>query len=349
MKYRKMNSIIFKIIFSTVILLSSAKFSFSQDLIYSQFFNAPNYLNPALNGQFEGDLRVNLIYRSQWSKIQGALNNYSVSADYKVPNFGGGFGLLMNKSTEGTAYLSKTSFAGIYSYSIEFDDNTLSFGLQAGITNRKIDFDKLIFPDQINSGGIIEGSISSASSLVNNNKYFFDSSAGLNFVKGNFMIGISGQHLNQPDESLSGSVSKLPIKYGGHLSYMIKTNPFDDSDNTAFIPSIVLYKQARITSYSAGVQYKNKGVNLGIWYRGTGKQRDAIVLSLIFDLFKRSDSYHKIRFGISHDATTSKLNYTNTAGTTEGAFVYETEFPGRDYNSSGRKHSDYGNKCYKFY
>ncbi|MGQ7853819.1 PorP/SprF family type IX secretion system membrane protein [Pedobacter sp. WC2501] len=331
-------------------ILAFSKMAVAQDLIYSQFFNAPNYLNPALNGQFEGDLRISAIYRSQWTKVQGALSNYSFAVDYQVPNFGGGFGLILNKSTEGTAYISKTNFAGVYSYSIEFNENTLSFGIQAGLTNRKIDYDQLVFPDQINGGGIIAGGSTSASYPIYNNKYFFDSGAGLNFVTGNFMAGFSAQHLNKPDESFTGSTSKLPIRYGGHVSYMIKTKPYDHDDNGAFIPSIVIYNQARLNSFSAGVQYKNRNVNLGLWYRGDGKQQDALVLSIIFDIFKRPDSYSRMRFGISHDATTSKINYTNTAGTTEGAFVYEMDLPNRGNAWGGNnRNSSYANKCYKFY
>src|ERR1700712_3953823 len=79
----------------------------AQDHIYSQFYNAPNYLNPALNGQFDGDLRMNLIYRNQWSQIPGSLTYYTFSLDYQIPKFGGGVGLMITKSSEGTAYLNK--------------------------------------------------------------------------------------------------------------------------------------------------------------------------------------------------------------------------------------------------
>lgn len=333
----------------TFAFIALVKVCTAQDLIYSQFFNAPNYLNPALNGQFEGDLRISALYRSQWSKVQGSLYNYSFAVDYQVPNFGGGFGLIMNKSTEGTAYLSKTNFAGVYSYSIEFNENTLSFGIQAGVTNRKIDFDQLIFPDQINSGGIIGGGATSASYPAFDNKYFFDSGAGVNLVTGNLMAGFSAQHLNKPDETLTGATSKLPIRYGGHLSYMLKTRPYDHDDESAFIPSVVFYNQAKISSFSVGVQYKHRNVNLGLWYRGDGKQQDALVVSLIFDIFKRQDSNTRMRFGISHDATTSNINYTNTAGTTEGAFVYEMDLPNRGYSGGSNRSSSYANKCYKFY
>nr|WP_233167067.1 hypothetical protein [Pedobacter sp. ASV2] len=39
--------------------------------------------------------------------------------------------------------------AGVYSDNIEFDKNTLSFRVQEGVTNRRIDYDKILFLDQI--------------------------------------------------------------------------------------------------------------------------------------------------------------------------------------------------------
>ena len=149
---------------------------FAQDHMYSQFFNSPLYLNPALTGQFEGDLRMSLIYRNQWTTVPGNFSYVSASIDYNVPRFGGGIGLLITRSSEGTAFLDNTNISGLYSYSIGSEDFVLSFGLQAGITNRTIDYSKLVFGDQIDPTlGIVSGSSVAASALPFNNKFYFDS------------------------------------------------------------------------------------------------------------------------------------------------------------------------------
>ena len=322
----------------------------SQDHLYSQFYNSPNYLNPALNGQFDGDLRINMIYRSQWTNITGPLTYYSLSVDYSMPQYGGGFGLLATRSSEGTAYLSKTNISGIYSYSVDFENAVLSFGLQAGVTNRKIDYSKLLFGDQIDQNGIIPGGISEASALQFNNRFFFDSGAGVNLVWGNFMIGASGQHLNKPDETFTGSKSILPIRLNGHLSYKLNLDRYDEDDGPSVIPSVVYNTQSNLRSISAGMQFKRRGINLGVWYRGEGRRHDAAVISLILDIFVKKDYYDKLRLGFSHDATISTLNYTNTAGSTEGAFSYETTFPYRNSGvGSNGKENSYGKRCYDFY
>ena len=72
----------------------------------------------------------------------------------------------------------------------------------------------------------------------------------------------------------------------------------------------------------------------------------AIVLSLIFDVFINKDGGEKLRFGASHDVPVSKLNYSNTSGTTEGSIGYETTLPSR----SDTYHKFEGaTRCYDFY
>jgi len=321
----------------------------AQDNIYSQFFNAPIALNPALTGQFDGDLRVNMIYRNQWSAV-GKLNYLNASIDYNLPQFGGGIGLMVNRSNEGTAYFIRNSMAATYAYSIGGDSYVLSFGLQAGIANRQIDYGKLIFSDQIDpTTGYIPGSTSSAEAPAFNNKYYFDSGVGINLVMGSFMGGAALQHLNKPDQSFTGTPSPLPMRGSLHLSYKLDVDPYntgDEADKSYIIPSVVMYKQADASTMSVGAQYKRRGVSAGLWYRTDGQgSPNAVVVSLIFDLFLHKDTGEKFRFGLSHDASVSKIGYSNTSGTSEGSIGYETTLPSR---SSYNKFEG-TTRCYNFY
>ncbi|WP_345952436.1 PorP/SprF family type IX secretion system membrane protein [Mucilaginibacter sp. PAMB04168] len=334
----------------SVMMLLTAAVTKAQDHQYSQFFNSPVYLNPALNGQFEGDLRVNMIYRNQWSSLPGALSYLTASVDLNIPKFGGGVGLMFTRANEGTAYYLRNNLAGIYSYSVGSDDFVLSFGLQAGIGNRTIDRSKLVFGDQIDPRlGYIPGSQSAADLGQLNNKFYFDAGAGINLVMGNFMAGGALQHINRPDQSFTGASAKLPMRATGHLSYRWDLNPYDnyDEDEKSYvIPSVVMYKQASSTSLSAGMQYKRRSVNAGLWYRSGGQTGpSSFVVSFIFDLFINKDGGEKMRFGISHDAPTSKLNYSNTSGTTEGSLGYETTLPSR----TGSPKFMGSTRCYDFY
>ncbi len=339
-----------RILVTVLYMLMLSLAASAQDHMYSQFFNSPVYLNPALNGQFEGDLRMNLIYRNQWSSIPGSLNYLTASIDYNIPKFGGGVGLLFTRSSEGTAYLNKNNIAGIYSYSVGSDDFVLSFGLQAGITNRSIDYGKLVFGDQIDpTTGYMPGSGSAADLPQLNSKFYFDSGAGINLVAGEFMLGGALQHINKPNESFTGTPSKLPMRATGHMSYrwnISGEDNLDEEDKSYIIPSVVYYKESTSQSLNAGFQYKRKGINAGLWYRNGGVGGpSAIVISVIFDLFINKEGGEKLRFGLSHDAPSSRLNYSNTSGTTEGSLGYETTLPNRDADHK----FEGARRCYDFY
>ncbi len=319
----------------------------AQDHIYSQFFNSPVYLNPALNGQFKGDIRVNMIYRNQWSSLVGKLAYMTASIDYNVPKFGGGFGLMFTHSNEGTAFLTKNNISGIYSYSVGSENLTISFGLQGGMSNRTIDYNKLVFSDQLDPGiGYTPGNSTSADIPQVDNKYYFDAGAGTNIILNNFMIGASFAHLNKPNESFTGNKAELPIRTIIHGSYMLPLSRYEDEDRNFLIPSVVFYKQAQAQSLSAGLQFKRRGVNAGVWYRTNGKNSpDAFVVSMIFDIFIHKDNQESMRLGFSHDSSMSKINYLNTSGTSEGSLGYQTTIASRRENSRFES----TRKCYDFY
>ncbi|RFZ84638.1 type IX secretion system membrane protein PorP/SprF [Mucilaginibacter terrenus] len=325
----------------------------AQDHMYSQFFNNPVYLNPALNGQFEGDLRMNLIYRNQYTTVGGGgLSYMSASIDYNVPRFGGGFGLIFTRASEGTAYLNKNNISGIYSYSVGSDDFVLSFGLQAGVSNRSVDYSKLVFGDQIDPRlGYIPGLPTAADAGLFNNKFYFDSGAGVNVTAGEFNIGGALQHINQPNESFTGVPAKLPMRGTFHVSYrynITQDDNVDEDQKSYIIPSVVLYKQSTAQSLNVGVQYKRRSINAGLWYRSDGVSGPgAVVVSFIFDVFINREGAEKMRLGVSHDVPSGRgLNYSNTSGTTEGSIGYETTLPSRqnDY----RKFNG-ARRCYDFY
>src|ERR1700744_526496 len=97
-----MKRLIACILFIVMICLRAS----AQDHLYSQFFNSPVYLNPALNGQFQGDFRMNMIYRNQYTTSGNNSNYLTASIDYNIPRFGGGVGLKLSRSSEGNAFLN---------------------------------------------------------------------------------------------------------------------------------------------------------------------------------------------------------------------------------------------------
>ncbi|HEY2583356.1 MAG TPA: PorP/SprF family type IX secretion system membrane protein [Mucilaginibacter sp.] len=333
-----------------MVLLASLK-CLAQDHMYSQFFNSPIYLNPALTGQFPADLRMNFIYRNQFTSVPGSFNYMTAAIDYNIPKFGGGIGMIFTRGAEGTAYFTKNNIAGTYSYSVGSEDFILSFGIQAGVTNDDIDWNKLVFDDQIDSRlGYLPGITTGAQFPAYNNKFFFDAGTGVNLVVSEFDLGAAVQHINRPNESFTGAPFKLPMRVTGHASYRMDLNPDDNNDEeqkSYIIPSVIYYQESTSQSLNAGFQYKRTNINAGLWYRTGGQDGPAaIVLSVIFDLYINPDGGEKLRLGVSHDVPTTGLNYGNTAGTTEVSVGYETTIPSRTdtyHKFEGARH------CYDFY
>src|SRR4051812_2657767 len=79
----------------------------AQDLHYSQFYNAPLSVNPALSGVFDGKFRLSNIYRSQWSGLGKGYTTLHISGDAPIGKgmlgsnfFGIGFMIAQDKAGE---------------------------------------------------------------------------------------------------------------------------------------------------------------------------------------------------------------------------------------------------------
>ncbi|MFT3822280.1 MAG: PorP/SprF family type IX secretion system membrane protein [Chitinophagaceae bacterium] len=325
----------------TVLLGWSA--AHAQDPTFSQAFLSPVYLNPAATGAGEHDLRVSAIYRRQWWTIPSQFNYTAVSVDKYVPSLKGGFGLLATHSSEG--YLKRTGIYGTYAYTI--CSGTLStaenggmpkwfasLGLQFGVAQRRIDFNKLVFADQLDIDGVIPGGATAADVAVNNGKWRPDFSAGSFFnynltSDSRLLVGFSAHHINRPDESLVSSNdtarSQLPIRWSGNLMYTY-TNP---ERSWSYSVSGLFYRQAQNNSMQIGaeVTQNNYDISLGLFYRSSinFKDMDAVTLTVSINLFGRSNEKQKVIAGIAHDAPVGRNRYSYTTGSSELGVVWDLD------------------------
>ena len=312
----------------------------SQDPFFSQAFNAPLTLNPASAGNGEMDLRFTATYKRQFLNVPSGMHYANIGADRYIKNLHGGVGLLLSTSREG--YLAKNSLHAIYSYALCLPDSRLHLGLQAGVGNRSVNYDKLYFSDQIDNTGIIPGSVSGVDRALNNNKYFADFAAGfIYYYQDKWMFGGGAHHINQPDESLtSNTYSQLPRMWFGYARYKYD---LDEEGDSYLLPSVLFYKQAKSSSAGFGCEYKNARMAIGAWYRSNMNfsNSDAFVVMLSLDLFdRRYNETDRVRVGMAYDATTGKLGFSRSAGSGEGAFIWET-LTGNGIRSDERCDADY--------
>lgn len=313
----------------------------AQDPVYSQPFLSPIHLNPAATGAGDYDLRVSAIYRRQWWTMPSQMNYQSFSVDKFLPSISSGVGLLVNRSNEG--YLKKTGIYASYAYTVcagtssAADNGDLprwfwTGGLQFGLAQTRIDYSKLVFADELNTGGVIPGSSSSADPAINSGKLFPDFAAGTFFnynltENSRVLAGFSAHHINRPDESLTASGdsirSQLPVRWGTNLMYTY-TNP---EKTWSYSVAMIGYQQARNRSYQAGLEVTQNqlDISLGLWYRGAVNFRDmnTVALTLSLNLSGRDNTRDKIRVGLGHDAQVGNNNYSYTAGSSEIGVVWD--------------------------
>ena len=117
----------------------------AQDPIYTQYYNAPNHLNPAYTGNTYGP-RFALNYRNQWPLIPFAYNTYSISYDQYHKRLKSGFGLYVLSDNAGNGIYTTNKVSLSYAYRIRVKDDTyLKIGIEGSGVQSRLDWDKLIF------------------------------------------------------------------------------------------------------------------------------------------------------------------------------------------------------------
>ncbi len=297
--------------------------STAQDPFFSQAFNSPLTLNPASAGNAEMDLRFTATYKRHFVNVPSSMQYAAVGVDRYMKNMHGGVGLLLTGSKEG--YLAKNSLHAIYSYALCMPGSRLHLGLQAGVANRSVNYNKLYFSSQIDNTGVIPGAVSGVDLAVNNNKFFADFAAGfIYYYRENWMFGGGAHHINQPDESLtSNTYSKLPRRWFGYMRYK---KDLDEAGDSYLLPGVIFYAQGQNSSSGFGCEYKSARMAIGAWYRTNMNftNSDAFVVTLSLDLFdRRYNETERMRVGMAYDATTGDLGFSRSAGSGEGAFIWE--------------------------
>ena len=141
-------------------LLSLSQKAIAQDMHYTQFYASPVYLNPAMTG-LNVCSRVTLTYRNQWPGISRAFNSYMLSSDHFIPDAKLGVGMLMAHDEAGTGNLMTTIISPSLAYEMRVSQEFgIRFGLQPGLAQRRINYNKLVFGDQIARGGVWMAAVS---------------------------------------------------------------------------------------------------------------------------------------------------------------------------------------------
>lgn len=184
---------------------------FSQDIHFSQYYHAPQHINPALTGINPGDISFTGNYRSQWKSALGEqYMTIFASADRKFylrkkdnQLFGGGLMLYYDSTGDANLNVTQIGLSGSYAYAFD-RENVISVGLQASVSQRAFNPDNLTFGDQYQEGSI-DPDNPTFETFDDFRRYFASFGAGFNFHGKQFNkrtrmdIGAAAFNLNRPD------------------------------------------------------------------------------------------------------------------------------------------------------
>jgi type IX secretion system PorP/SprF family membrane protein len=305
-----------------------AQITYGQDPHFSQFYSNPIYLNPAFAGTADGN-RVVINHRQQWAKPNCFVTSaFSIDGKFDRSQSGWGLQVLQDNQVSGT--LTQMSVNAVLAHRIKLTKTEfLGFGLKFGAYQKRIDWSKLTFEDQLDDRhGIVNPTNErfGKDNIING-----DVSAGILYYSKNLFGGLAANHMNRPHEDFTiNSESRLAIKYTAHIGAIL---PFNVPGKEHFLsPNIILEKQGSFHYVNLGLYFGTEIITLGGYYR----VNDAIIG--IFGI-----NYNDFKMGYSYDVRVSNLS-AGSNNTHELSIAYLFEFP-KSYNKKGR----YKGKCPKFY
>jgi len=187
----------------------------AQDLHFSQFFEAPLLRNPSLAGLFNGDIRIQGVYRNQWGNVTVPYKTGSFNLEYKQPiGHGDDFittGLQLVYDKAGTTNFTTTNILPALNYHKSLSSGKsryLSLGFMGGLVQRRIDRSKITTNSQFDGSGFNPG-MADGEIFVKSNYTFLDGSVGMTYNSAisegnsgnNYFVGIAYHHFNRPKNS----------------------------------------------------------------------------------------------------------------------------------------------------
>lgn len=298
--------IIIKLKLLLLVLFAATGIS-AQDMHFTQFYSSPLYLNPAFAGANVCS-RVSFTYRNQWPGISKTYRSYLFSVDHYLTSKNIGVGILFASDVAGTGNLKTTLINPEIAYEAKLSKRLFArFGVQPGITMQSINFNNLLFGDQIARGGSVP-----TVETPTLTRTFFDAAAGVILYTRKYWGGFSAYHLNRPNQSLrEESEGPLPIKYSFHggAKYLVNTEEKEESKRRYASPAINYRHQNKFDQLDMGLYLTQNVLTIGLWYRGIPfiksyapgyANNDAI--SIIIGV--RNDRFN---CGYSYDVTISRL------------------------------------------
>jgi type IX secretion system PorP/SprF family membrane protein len=291
-------------------LLFSSSIFLSQDPIFYNVQQNRLFVNPAYTGTVES-FSVAMNYRNQWPQSSANYQTFTTEVNQYLGK-GNGVSVLFSNDNAANTVIKRELVLG-YAKTVSIKEkHHLSLGVQAGYFTKHLNWQNLTFGNQIDPR---TGFVYTNNDIPRTgNPFGLDFNAGLLYYTKFFFLGTSVKHLTQPNESVLGGVSRLPMLYSAQVGGKIILNDF------TLLPSISAYKQGTFGPsivYNLSSRYKKVQLDLGYWnYNGltfgVGVNYDTFSLGYTFGMSNSSllgptISTHEVR-GVFKAKTFKKVN-----------------------------------------
>ncbi|MEM6723660.1 MAG: PorP/SprF family type IX secretion system membrane protein [Bacteroidota bacterium] len=321
----------------------------AQDFHYSQLYQAPLSLNPAMTGLHEDAYQVGAMYRNQYRSVigAGAFQTWELYGDYKVncnkdDVLSLGSRILVDRAGE-AAYShyqwdAMVSFQklltkyenskGAYSYNI-------GGGFQAGMIQRRISVTDLIFDDQWSETNGF-GGIPNATNerILNPSRWTWDIGTGFVFWglfrDWAYNLGWSFQHLHRPDVGFFEEDVSLFNRHVVHFTLIPPNSAQAGKYFFSIVPQVAFMKQGPSAQYLAGlyldmdangVDADTYGFRIGGAMRMANRYDSAVSPDAVFVVIQTS--YKRNTLGLSYDFNVSPLvNASSARGSFEISYSF---------------------------
>lgn len=304
---------------------SVAQISFGQDVHFSQNFATPLFINPAMTGVMNGDVRLNVAYRNQWSSLLSTRPFRTVFASGEMAFKGFrdadrlATGLMVYNDRGGMAGINTTYITATTAYNVALSDAAyVSLGVTGGVMQKHIDLNEAQFGNQYD-GDTYNPDLTTGEDFQQINIWRPSVGAGALFYymptrRSSVFMGLGMYHLLRSDYAFTDYSRDL---YKGKISAQLGGSlPLGEQWDV--VPSLYYIKQQQHYKLDAGtfVRYVfnrdrrsglEKAFNFGAWTRLTGGEAGGVVA--IIPAAKLD--YQNVSVGISYDLTTGSLNSTN--------------------------------------
>jgi type IX secretion system PorP/SprF family membrane protein len=308
--------------------------SAAQDFHLSMYDAAPLYLNPAMTGVFEGKWRIHGQFRTQWKSVNYRPYTSSL-VSFDMPYKKWGFGLQVANYRAGSGRYNSIEGLASVAYTVPLTRNrfhNLSFGAQAGASQKSIEYQLLSFNNQYTTegGGGFETSVSPGEDFGAQRRITPRTNVGIMYYFSkqqsflNPFIGLSAFNLVTPNESFLGDEAKLPRRYFLHAGTRINI-----TELFYLLPKVLAMHQQSFDeqTFALDAGYYLKGPELYLLAGAVYRNKDAAIVSL----GARMDQFI---LKVGYDINVSSLT---TVSTGRGGFEISFTYMELDKKSAGSK------------